>query len=190
MRMQNRKIILLIDNAPTHILYKTTHVTNITIELLPPNTTAHLQPSQYQKLFLNSCVRALDKYNEYDIEPVEINIKKYEMDTDEITVYNTNELNEFQVLIDKLNLEDPFSANEFIHYDDTEVIMEIRTNEEILAAVFLNKRDKIKEIEKNSDPLQIINHNEAVELYNNRTTRQHFFSMTQSNLDSFIEDTY
>jgi hypothetical protein len=44
MRIQNRQIILLIDNAPTHILYETTHVTNITIELLPPNTTAHLQP--------------------------------------------------------------------------------------------------------------------------------------------------
>ena len=44
MRIQNRNIILLIDNAPTHILYETTHVTNITIEFLPPNTTSHLQP--------------------------------------------------------------------------------------------------------------------------------------------------
>ena len=44
MRMQNRNIILLVDNAPTHTLYETTHVTNITIEFLPPNTTSHLQP--------------------------------------------------------------------------------------------------------------------------------------------------
>jgi hypothetical protein len=44
MRRQGRNILLLIDNAPTHALYETTHLTNITIEYLPPNTTAHLQP--------------------------------------------------------------------------------------------------------------------------------------------------
>ncbi|CAG8552592.1 4843_t:CDS:2, partial [Diversispora eburnea] len=126
------------------------------------------------KIILYNRVKALDKFNEYSIEPVEINIKKYikyvtyvwnnvteftikncwqktgilsevdtdefnlnytvdEMDINEITVNNTNEV---QVLIDRLNLEDPFSANEFIHYNDTEVITEIRTNDEILAAHF------------------------------------------------------
>jgi hypothetical protein len=44
MRRQNRNILLLVDNAPTHALYETTHLTNITIQYLPPNTTAHLQP--------------------------------------------------------------------------------------------------------------------------------------------------
>uniref|UniRef100_U9SKN9 DDE-1 domain-containing protein n=1 Tax=Rhizophagus irregularis (strain DAOM 181602 / DAOM 197198 / MUCL 43194) TaxID=747089 RepID=U9SKN9_RHIID len=44
MRAQNRNIILLVDNAPTHSLYENTSLTNITIEFLPPNTTAHLQP--------------------------------------------------------------------------------------------------------------------------------------------------
>ena len=44
MRRQDRNILLLIDNAPTHALYETTHLTNITIKYLPPNTTAHLQP--------------------------------------------------------------------------------------------------------------------------------------------------
>jgi hypothetical protein len=44
MRAQGRNIILLIDNAPTHSLYENTNLTNITIEFLPPNTTAHLQP--------------------------------------------------------------------------------------------------------------------------------------------------
>ena len=43
MRRQNRKILLLVDNAPTHALYETTHLTNVTIEHLPPNTTSHLQ---------------------------------------------------------------------------------------------------------------------------------------------------
>ncbi len=44
MRAQGRNIILLIDNAPTHSLYENTNLTNITIEFLSPNTTAHLQP--------------------------------------------------------------------------------------------------------------------------------------------------
>jgi hypothetical protein len=44
MRAQNRNILLLIDNAPTHILYENTNLTNIVIEHLPPNTTSHLQP--------------------------------------------------------------------------------------------------------------------------------------------------
>jgi hypothetical protein len=132
----------------------------------------------------------------------------------EVTIDNINELNEVQVLIDKLNLEDSFSANEFIHYDDTEVITEIRTNEEILSAILPNKED---EIEEDLDPLPIITHNEAIESFNKiilyleqqeesfetkkyeikyvkklkkEAVRQQFFSMTQSNLDSFIEDTY
>lgn len=44
MRRENRNILLLVDNAPTHALYETTHLTNITVQHLPPNTTAHLQP--------------------------------------------------------------------------------------------------------------------------------------------------
>jgi hypothetical protein len=44
MRVQNRNIILLIDNAPTHSLYENTNLTNIKIEFLPPNTTSHFQP--------------------------------------------------------------------------------------------------------------------------------------------------
>src|SRR5256885_16424668 len=44
MRIQNRNILLLVDNAPTHALYENTNLTNIVIEHLPPNTTSHLQP--------------------------------------------------------------------------------------------------------------------------------------------------
>ena len=44
MRRQNRNILLLVDNAPTHVLYETTNLTNIVIKYLSPNTTAHLQP--------------------------------------------------------------------------------------------------------------------------------------------------
>ena len=44
MRAQGQNIILLVDNTPTHALYENTHLTNVTIEYLLPNTTAHLQP--------------------------------------------------------------------------------------------------------------------------------------------------
>jgi len=44
MKVQNRHILLLVDNAPTHALYENTNLTNIVIEHLPPNTTSHLQP--------------------------------------------------------------------------------------------------------------------------------------------------
>lgn len=44
MHLENRNILLLIDNAPTHNLTDNLELTNIKIHYLPPNTTAHLQP--------------------------------------------------------------------------------------------------------------------------------------------------
>lgn len=39
--MQNRKVLLLVDNAPSHVV---THYSNIEIQFLPPNTTSQMQP--------------------------------------------------------------------------------------------------------------------------------------------------
>lgn len=44
MRRQNRNILLLADNAPTHIINENLPLTNINLHFLPPNTTSHLQP--------------------------------------------------------------------------------------------------------------------------------------------------
>ena len=44
MRLQNRKILLLVDNAPVHIIDENVSLTNVAVHFLPPNTTAHLQP--------------------------------------------------------------------------------------------------------------------------------------------------
>src|SRR5438128_7889369 len=44
MRRHNRKILLLVDNAPTHVISNLENLTNIRLHYLPPNTTAHLQP--------------------------------------------------------------------------------------------------------------------------------------------------
>ncbi len=43
MRLQNRHILLLADNAPVHIIDENVNLTNVTVHFLPPNTTAHLQ---------------------------------------------------------------------------------------------------------------------------------------------------
>ncbi|KAF0702613.1 hypothetical protein AaE_015823 [Aphanomyces astaci] len=41
---QDRKVLLLVDNAPPHMLDERTVLTNVKIKMLPPNTTTHLQP--------------------------------------------------------------------------------------------------------------------------------------------------
>src|SRR5437764_771162 len=43
MRLQHRKILLLVDNAPVHVIKKNVNLTNVAVHFLPPNTTAHLQ---------------------------------------------------------------------------------------------------------------------------------------------------
>ena len=50
-RSQNRQILMLLDNASSHLgrqlfddLSQPLKLTNITIRYLPPNTTSHLQP--------------------------------------------------------------------------------------------------------------------------------------------------
>jgi hypothetical protein len=42
MKRENRHILMLMDNAPSHIIPK--NLTNVRVEFLPPTTTSHLQP--------------------------------------------------------------------------------------------------------------------------------------------------
>jgi hypothetical protein len=44
MKNQNRTILLLLDNAPTHSVSESINLTNVKVHFLPPNTTAFLQP--------------------------------------------------------------------------------------------------------------------------------------------------
>ncbi len=44
MRLRYRNILLLVDNAPVHVINENLNLTNVTVHFLPPNTTAHLQP--------------------------------------------------------------------------------------------------------------------------------------------------
>src|ERR1044072_9989196 len=55
------------------------------------------------------------------------------------------ELEEIQVLINKLDFEDPFTAEKFV-YDDSEITTEMISDEEILKAIQPNNQEK-EEIE-------------------------------------------
>ena len=72
------------------------------------------------------------------------------------------ELEEIQVLINKLDFEDPFTAEEFVLYDDSEITTEMISDEEILKAIQPNNQEK-KEIEE--EPLPVITLNEVIECY-------------------------
>ena len=62
-----RKILLLVDNASSHIVDDENKYPHVKVYFLPPNTTAHIQPMvvqsfkmQYKKLYL---LHALDRYD-------------------------------------------------------------------------------------------------------------------------------
>ena len=84
------------------------------------------------------------------IDENEIDMDDYDADT-RIYSMHTKELEEIQTLIDKLELENPFNAEEFIQFDNAEITTEIPSNEEILRAVLPNNQEK--EMKEPSDLL-------------------------------------
>ena len=126
---------------------------------------------------------------------------------------HTKELDEIQELIDKLNIENPFTAEEYIQYDDSEITTDMISDEEILKVVLPNNdNDQEKEAE-DSDRLPPITHNEAIESYDKvilyleqceedynikndklkfikrlrkESLKQQFITARQTNLDDFI----
>jgi len=74
------------------------------------------------------------------------------------------EQEEVQVLINKLNFDEVFTADEFIKCDESEPTNEMISDEEILNGILPNEKEK--EEEENANLLPTITHNEAVELYN------------------------
>ena len=140
-----------------------------------------------------------------------------EIDTDfnaetQVLLMHTKELEEVQDLIDKLNLENPLNADEFVQYDNFGLTTEMISDEEILKAILPNNQEKEVE-ELDTDPLPSITHNQAIEHYDKiilyleqqeddydkkkeelkfvknlkkDALKQNFISARQTNLDSFI----
>jgi hypothetical protein len=119
------------------------------------------------------------------------------------------ELEEVQVLIDKLVFDDPFTAEEFVECDKSETTGEMISDEEILKAVLPNEQEK----EREEDSLPTITYSEAIEAYDKvilhlkqreevfdvnkeelkfikklkkEALKQQFISACQTNLNSFV----
>lgn len=73
MRTQGRNIILLVDNAPAHSLYETINLTNIKIEFLSPDTTAHIQPCDQEIINSFKVNNGLLLFNLYTLQLYTLN---------------------------------------------------------------------------------------------------------------------
>lgn len=71
-------------------------------------------------------------------------------------------MEEVQVLIDQFDFDNPFTAEEFVEYDESEITAEMISDEEILKAVLPNDQEKEEDEEV---PLPSISYNEAIESY-------------------------
>ncbi|GBC47327.2 tigger transposable element-derived protein 6-like [Rhizophagus irregularis DAOM 181602=DAOM 197198] len=166
-----------------------------------PRVLKNINKKTLPELSIVLRVKTFDNYNEYGIEPIEINIKKcikyiarawnavmqstiencwlktgilpkddeVEIDLEfhaetQVHLMHMRELEEVQDLIDQLYLENPFTADEFIQYDNFRLTAEMISNEEILKAILLNNPNNQEEVE-DFDPLPPITHNEAIKHY-------------------------
>ena len=73
------------------------------------------------------------------------------------------EVEEVQVLINKLDFNEAFTAEEFIEYDESEPTNEMISDEKILNGILPNEKEKEKDEDEN--PLPTISHNEAIKSY-------------------------
>ena len=121
------------------------------------------------------------------------------------------EVEEVQVLINKLDFDEAFTAEEFIEYDESEPTNEMISDEKILNGILLNEKEKDEDEDENSLP--IISHNEAIKSYDKvilyleqreedynikndelkfikrlrkESLKQQFITARQTNLDDFI----
>lgn len=123
------------------------------------------------------------------------------------------EVEEVQILIDKLDFDGAFTAEEFIEYDESELTNEMISDEKILNGILPNEKENEKEKDEDENPLPIISHNEAIESYDKvilyleqreedyniksdelkfikrlrkEALKQQFITARQTNLDEFI----
>ena len=121
------------------------------------------------------------------------------------------EVEEVQVLINKLDFDKVFTAEEFIEYDEFEPTNKMISDKEILNGFLPNEKGKDENEDEN--PLPIISHNEAIESYDKvilyleqreedynikndelkfikrlrkESLKQQFITARQTNLDDFI----
>ncbi|GBC35801.2 tigger transposable element-derived protein 6-like [Rhizophagus irregularis DAOM 181602=DAOM 197198] len=174
-KLKNRITVVLIcnanaDNAPTHLLDETIQLSNIKVYFLPPNTTAHLQP-------LDAGI-----------------INSFKAQYRKLLIANRIEIItlELQEMIDKLNLQDPITAERFIHIDD-EIPIELLFDEEIIAAIISRpENDDIEEDDELETNISSISNKEALKLktlnaLKSKINKQIQDNIKQTTLDSFMQ---
>ncbi len=141
----------------------------------------------------------------------EIDVKDRENHDILLELERLKEVEEVQVLINKLDFDEAFTAEEFIEYDESEPTNEMISDEEILNGILPNEKGKDEDEDEN--PLPIISHNEAIESYDKvilyleqreedynikndelkfikrlrkESLKQQFITARQTNLDDFI----
>ncbi|RIA89224.1 hypothetical protein C1645_825184 [Glomus cerebriforme] len=81
--------------------------------------------------------------HQVDILPKNEN-DKIDLDFDvegEVYIAHAKELDVIQELIDKFNIKNLFTVEEYIQYDDSEIITDMIFNEDILKVVLLNNNN-------------------------------------------------
>src|SRR3954451_12687095 len=80
MKQKNQRILLLIDNAPVHLILEETQekLDSVEVKFLPPNTTTALQPCDariihsfkchYKRLFIQNRIDAYDNVQDGIVE--------------------------------------------------------------------------------------------------------------------------
>ena len=141
----------------------------------------------------------------------EIDVKDCENHDILLELERLKKVEEVQVLINKLDFDEAFTAEEFIEYDESEPTNEMISDEKILNGILLNEKGKNEN--ENENPLPIISHNEAIESYDKvilyleqreedynikndelkfikrlrkESLKQQFITARQTNLDDFI----
>ena len=141
----------------------------------------------------------------------EIDVKDRENHDILLELERLKEVEEVQVLINKLDFDEAFTAEEFIEYDESEPTNEMISDEKILNGILPNEKGKDEDEDEN--PLPIISHNEAIKSYDKvilylkqreedynikndelkfikrlrkESLKQQFITARQTNLDDFI----
>ncbi|GES73564.1 CENP-B homolog protein 2-like [Rhizophagus clarus] len=187
MRLKERKILLLVDNAPVHALYEGVELTNIEIKSLPPNTTAHLQPcdkgiinsfkTHYRKLLLQNRIKAFDFQQETGNNDTDSQDGIEENEHEEM---EENERSEIQGLINKLEYTYPLTAEEYIRIDqENEIDGETPTEEQIVA--ILKENNSISDDESDRE-ITLISSSEVLAAFD-----KIFIYLEQNNNQNIID---
>ncbi|CAB4387360.1 unnamed protein product [Rhizophagus irregularis] len=181
MRRKGRKIVLLVDNAPVHLILDETKekLDSINVKFLPPNTTTALQPCDaeiihsfkchYKRLFIQNRIEAYDNIQDGFVEKLaDYNI--FEALQNSAEVIEDEEV-ELENLIAFLPEGDHLNAREYINIED-EIAEDALTDDEIIDASILNadKEEEIVVEENESMPImEKVSLKEAEKAVNNIT---------------------